>query len=88
MVDHSSGIRTAPPALTMMVTGLPSAKKPAKDDGSDDGDPYAGFHDGPDDTRFVVFQINKDWYWQCMGSHTNSVLIRLPSAPTMARWKR
>ena len=34
MVDHSSGIRTAPPALTMMVTGLPSAKKPAKDDGS------------------------------------------------------
>lgn len=30
-------------------------------------DPYAGFHDGPDDTRFVVFQINKDWYWQCMG---------------------
>ena len=34
MVDHSSEIRTAPLALTMIVTGLPSAEKPAKDDGS------------------------------------------------------
>lgn len=30
-------------------------------------DPYTGYHDGPDDSRFVVFRINRLWYWQSMG---------------------
>jgi hypothetical protein len=30
-------------------------------------DKYAGYHDGPHDSRFVVFRIGNHWYWQSAG---------------------